>query len=224
MSLTYSQYVSDLQTLLATNAGDANFTEILPSIIDYAEQRIYRELNLLSTVTRNSTQNATANTRDFTLPDSPGRFVTVTGVNVITPVGQSANNGTRNPLTATSRAYIDTVWPTKTAASATTIPTHYAMITDQELIFGPSPGASFTVEVIGTIRPTPLSASNTSTFLSNYLPDLFLAASMVFATGYSKNFGAQASDPKMGQSWEQQYQILFASANAEEMRKKFAAG
>ena len=45
---------------------------------------------------------------------------------------------------------------------------------------------------------------------------------MVFASGYQKNFGSQSDDPKMAMSWEDQYQKLMASANAEELRKKWA--
>lgn len=103
------------------------------------------------------------------------------------------------------------------------MPTSYAMISQSEIIVGPWPDAGYIVEVIGTQRPTPLSATNTTTFLSTNLPDLFIAASMVFASGYQKNFGAQADDPKMGASWENQYQLLKASANVEEFRKKLQA-
>jgi hypothetical protein len=75
---------------------------------------------------------------------------------------------------------------------------------------------------VGTTRPTPLSAANPVTFLSANLPDLLLAASMVFMAGYEKSFGAQSDDPQLAQSWETQYGKLFASANTEEARKRFA--
>ena len=97
------------------------------------------------------------------------------------------------------------------------------MVTDQSIVMAPSPGAAFAVEVIGNIRPTPLSATNTTTFLASYLPDLFFAASMIFVSGWQKNFGAQADDPRMAMSWETQYQGLLSSAKIEELRKKYAA-
>lgn len=50
--------------------------------------------------------------------------------------------------------------------------------------------------------------------------DLFVAAAMVFMSGYQKNFGAQADDPKMAMSWETQYQALLRGAMDEEARKK----
>jgi hypothetical protein len=224
MSLTYAQYVTELATLTVIPEDDTSFVSNLPTVINYSEERCYRELNLLATIVRDSSSNATANSRDFTLPSSLGRFVVVNGINFVTPVGSTTSDGTRNGLLQTSRDYIDFTWPSNTAAASTTVPELFAMITDQTVIFGPPPGDTFNVEVVGTIRPTPLSADNTTTYLSLYLPDLFLAASMIFMAGYMRNFGSQADDPKMAQSWENQYQILFKSANTEETRKRYAMG
>ena len=95
------------------------------------------------------------------------------------------------------------------------------MIDPTTIVFGPSPNASYYVEVIGTIRPEALSVTNTTTAITTYIPDVFMAASMVFASGYMRNFGSQADDPKMAQSWEAQYQTLKASTSAEQARQRF---
>ena len=92
----------------------------------------------------------------------------------------------------------------------------------RSIIFGPWPDAAYRVEVVGTIRPTPLSATNTTTFLTLYLPDLFMAASLVFAGENMRDFGAEGGNAAVSQTWEQNYQTLMASANAEELRKRFA--
>lgn len=218
MSYTYSQFVTALSTELVVDPTEPNFVAILPTIIDQGEQRCYRELNLLATIVSDTSASTTANNRNFTLPTASGRFVTVQNINVFSPAGTTT---TRNQVVPASRDLIDAIWPSNTAPSATTVPAFFGMITDQTLIFGPPPGDQFTVEVIGTIRPAPLSASNTTTFLSLYLPDLFFDAAMVAGCAYQKNFGAQADDPKIAQSWENQYQIAKASANVEELRRKF---
>ena len=49
------------------------------------------------------------------------------------------------------------------------------------------------------------------------------AASAIFLMGYQRDFGAQSDDPAAAQSWENQYEKLLMGANAEEMRRKFAA-
>ena len=221
MSLTYTTYVTTLANLTVYDADDANFVQILPSAIDYAEQRLYRELDLLNTVTRDTGVLSTT-TRNFTLPSNNGRFVVVNGINVITPSSETIpDSGKRNQLTPMSRDVLDVFWPSTTGA---TMPTSFAMITDQQIIVGPLPDAAYTLEVIGTIRPTPLSSENSTTYLSLYLSDLLIAASMIFMSGFMRNFGAQADDPKMATSWEGVYTQLFASANIEENRKKFASG
>jgi hypothetical protein len=90
---------------------------------------------------------------------------------------------------------------------------------------GPYPDAAYNVELIGTVRPTPLSPTTTSTWISTYLPDLFLAASMIQMSAFKMNFGAQSDDPKMAQSWETQYVTLRDSAATEDaMRKYYATG
>jgi hypothetical protein len=221
MTYTYATYKTAIANELVVLETDTDFLAILPSLIDYAEQRMYRELDLLNTVTR-QTGTLTSNDRDFTLPSTSGRFVTTQGINIITPSSQTVpNSGTRNQCFPTSRDYLDNIWPSTTGAG---VPQFYAMITDQTVIFGPFPDATYTAEVIGTIRPTPLSVSNTTTYLTLYLPDAFFSAGMIFGSGWQKNFGAQADDPKMSTSWESQYQTLMGSANIEEQRKRYATG
>jgi hypothetical protein len=221
MSYTYTTYRSAIAEELVVDVADTNFLAIFPSLLDYAEQRMYRELDLLATVTR-QTGLLTINSRDFTLPTTSGRFVTTQGINIITPSSQTVpNSGTRNQCIPVSRDYMDAIWPSTTGSG---VPQNYAMITDQTVVFGPAPAAAYTAEVIGTIRPTPLSADNTTTYLTLYLPDAFFAAGMIFGTGWQKNFGAQADDPKMAVSWETQYQALMGSANVEEQRKRYASG
>jgi hypothetical protein len=219
MAYTYTTWKSALASLGVYTEANANFVAILPSVIDYAEQRLYRELNLLSTVVRDTGGSTANNTRNFTLPQTNGRFVVIDAINVFTPAGSQT---TRNPVLPVSLNYIDLAWPEASSTGSSVYPTHFAMVTDQTLVWGPTPGATYTVEVIGHIRPTPLSEANPNTFLTDYLPDLFMAASMIFLSGYQKNFGAQADDPRQAQSWETQYQALFSSANVEEIRRKFA--
>lgn len=222
MSYTYATWLAAVADAIVIDQADPNFTTIIPSCIDYAEQRIYRELDLLDTVVRDSSATLTIGTRNFTLPTSLGRFVVTNGINVITPAGTTTpDSGTRVQLVPVSRDFLDMAWPSVVGAAT---PSMYAMITDQQIIVGPAPDAAYTVEVIGTIRPNPLSASNTMTYLTQYLPDLWFAATMVFLTGYQQNFGAQADNPQMAVSWSSTYDKLISSANIEEQRKRYASG
>ncbi len=225
MSLTYTTYQTALSTLTAIPTTNTDFIAILPNVIDYAENRIYRELDLITEDVRDSSAATSTANRNFTLPTTIGTFQVISGINIITPASTTAELGTRNPCTPVSRDVLDLIYPSSTGA---TVPSMFCYLTQSlvanqsNILFGPWPDASYTVEVIGKVIPTPLSATNTTTFLSLYLPDLFIAASMVFMSGYLKNFSAQGDDPKQAQSWENQYQMLRASADVWESRKKFA--
>lgn len=217
MSLTYSDYVSKIATLCVVDPADTNYLAALPLAIDYAELRMHRELNLLSTVVRDTSGSLSVNSRNFTLPSGSGRFNVVTGINLLSSGVRVAQ------LEPVSLEFLDAAYPAETSTASSDIPVYFAMVTDQILAMAPAPGTAWGVEVVGEIRPTALSASNTTTYLSTYLPDAFVAASMVFMTGFQRNFGAQADDPKMAVSWESQYQTLMQSASIEEHRKRWQA-
>lgn len=230
MSYNFSQYTQTLQNLLVMNdpAGISNLNSMLPNIIDYGEQRIYRELDFLTTETT-SVSNAVADSRNVSVPST---VIVLNDVNFITPAGKAPDDAgaTRNPVFRTSVSYINFVWSMgKTTNGTPSVPQYYAPINTTttnptgnvtNLIVAPPPDDTYTVEFVGTVRPTPLSATNTTTFLTNYLPDLFLAASMVFAAGYQQNFAPDSTSPGMAEYWEKQYQNLKQSAEIEELRKK----
>ena len=225
MPLTYATLQTALSTATVIPSSNTQFQNWLPNAIAYAEGRIYRELNMLNEDVRDSSASTTPGSRDFTLPTSIGTFQVVTDINIITPASTDPSGGTRNRLLPSSLALVDWTWPSATGAG---VPTNWAYISQSlvagqsPVVFGPWPDAAYRVEVIGKVIPTPLSASNTTTFLTTYLEDLFLAACMISFTGYMKNYGAQADDPKMAMSWETQYNILLKSASDWEARKRFA--
>ena len=216
----YSTYVNQLSTFLEIDSTDVNFQAALANIIDDSEQRIYRELDLLDTVVRDSSAALISGNRSFTLPSTLGRFVVTEEINVITPAGTTPDNGTRNSLVPSSREMLDMLYPSVTGA---TVPTYWAPITSQQIIVGPWPDAAYQVEVVGTIRPTSLSSTNSTTLLTQFFPDLFFAGSLVMAQGYMKNFGAMSDDPKAAMSWQSHYDQLIQSAQVEQQRKRLAS-
>ena len=104
------------------------------------------------------------------------------------------------------------------------MPKYFAAMNQGQMIVGPFPDAAYNVEVVGSQRFTPLYVSQTTSPLSVFFPDLLIAASMIFATGFQRNFGASSDDPQMAGSWESHYQKLLNGAETEELRKKFLVG
>lgn len=231
MSLVYSSYVLALQNFLVMNdtAGIAALNAVLPNIIDFAEQRIFRELDFLTTETT-AVGTVTANVRNVAIPST---VIVLNDVNIITPVGNSPDhvNAVRHPVFRTSVSFINYAWSQSTSTDGTTpsIPEYYTPLNTTtinptgnttNLLLAPAPDAAYQIEFVGTVRPTPLSSTNTTTFLCTYLPDLFLACSMIYAAGYQQNFSQDGTTPGMADYWEKQYQNLKGSAEVEEVRKK----
>jgi hypothetical protein len=214
MGYTYTTFKTAIAAELAVPESNADFVALLPTFIDDSEQRIYRELDLL-TASVTTTGTVTANQRSFTLPTTNGHVLVVDGINILD------SSSVRHPVTPATRSVVDVLWPSDTASGATVIPKLFARTDDTTVYFGPPPGDNWSCEVIHTIRPTALSAGNATTFLSQYLSDLFFAGAMVSASGFMRNFGAQADDPKMAVSWESLFQTRLASAQKEELRKQF---
>lgn len=223
MSQTYSTYT----TAIAQNLGDpalvndANFQQMVPTMIDDAEQRICREVDFLGAIVTDSSDALTAGNRNISWGN---QWFAVESINVISPAGTTNPDlGTRNPLVPATKEMCDFLYPSSTGSG---IPQYFGRVTQSTAVLAPWPDGAYTLEITGTQRPTPLSASNTTTFISTYLPDLLVAASMIYASGYLQNFGAMGSgadNPAMAVDWTSHYKDLLQSAQVEEARKKFNA-
>ena len=217
--LTYSQYVTQIATLAVVDPNDVNYQAILPQMITYAENRMYRDLDFLFTSIATTQYGLTVGSRQISVPS--GTFVVPEQINVITPAGVSnPNHGVRNPLLPTTKEFLDQVYNN---SQATGVPQYFCPFDDYTFLVGPYPDQNYTCEIIGTYRPDSLSALNTTTFISLYLPDMMIMASMVYISGYQRNFGRSSDDPAMAVTYESQYQTLLKSALMEENRKKFEA-
>jgi len=219
--LTYSSYVQQIATMAVVSTIDPNFTIIIPSMIDYAELRIQRDLDFLSTQISNSSYSFTSGNNTLTIPTSA--FIVMQTFEVINGSGESS---ALLPVTA---EYIQNVYGN---GSTTGLPQYFSVyggdsattgLTSQNILVGPTPNSAYNVRLKGTVRSAPLSAANTTTFISVYLPDLFIMASMIYISAYQRNFGRLNDDPQMAQTYESQYQALKAGALIEENRKKFEA-
>lgn len=224
--MIYSDYITRVADLLdiaatITNAAsampssDANFNNMVGASIDYTENRLQREFDFLGTRITDSSATLNANSRFFALPSSQGVFVVV---ETLTPI---VGGSRRQSLIPVSRAYLDTTYPSDAPPFIPSVPTYYAMFDNSNILVGPPPDQPYPIEVVGTRRVPQLSATQTGNFLTLNVPELYIAASMVFWSGYQRDFGNQSDDPRMAMSWEAVYQKLADSALVEELRKKW---
>jgi hypothetical protein len=189
---------------------DTNFLGILPNAIDYAELRMQRDMDLEassdyiigSTLTSGNLIQTIST--DLQVIDS----ITIT------------NDTTQINLTPVARDFLLAMY---SSTSFQGTPIYFAPYNPSSFLIGPIPDSNYPVQVFATVRFPQLSGSNSQNYLSQQFPDMYIAACMIFLSGWMRNFGAQADNPQMSQSWEMQYQALLKSALPEDGRRKFQA-
>jgi len=236
--LTYSTYVTQIATMAVVAENDPAFVTILPQMITYAENRMYRDIDFMFTSTSlhgvsfvltPGNRNLSFNINLASNSDSQsGTFVVSEQINLLTDASGNAASTTnpdacvRVPLLPTTKEFLDAVYGSSLAANQGQ-PQYFVPFNETLFFVGPVPDQAYPVEVVGTYRPNSLSSTNTTTFISQYLPDVFIMASMIYISAYQRNFGRANDDPQMAVTYESQYQALLKSAIVEEARKKFDA-
>ena len=216
-----TSYISQISTMAVVEPNNPEFLVILPQMITYAENRMYRDLDFLFTSVASTAYSTTVGSRQVAVPT--GTFVVPEQINIITPAGTTDPDlGTRVPLLPTTKEFLDACYGSGITANRG-LPQYWVPFDDYTFLLGPYPDAVYTCEIVGTYRPASLSLSNKTTFISLYLPDLFIMASMIYISAYQRNFGRANDDPQMAITYESQYQALLKSADLEENRKKFEA-
>jgi hypothetical protein len=211
-----------LNTLAASS--EEYFNAIIPQMLNYAELRIQRDLDIqnLETVNSNYSINASSNLVNVDIND----FVVVETVSV-------AVGSAKIPLTPVSKDYIHNVY---NDSSYTGVPSVFCIYAgdasgmSNSILFGPYADNTYSLVLTGLSRArslyyfaNPTDASSQYTYISAFVPDLLIMASMVYISAYQRNFGIANDDPKMAVTYESQYQTLLNGAKSEEYRKKFEA-
>lgn len=222
--MNFTDYQTQIATMAVVPTTDPNFQIILPQMLNYAELRIQRDLDFLSTVVVNTSYALTAGNQYLNITD--GDFVTLQSISL-------SSTTPHVPLLPATKEYLQFVYPMGTTAAQ---PIYFAMqggdlatVGNTSIVvrFGPTPDLAYTLTISGTKRQPTLyqpATPTATTFISNYLPDLLIMASMIYISAYQRNFGRLNDDPAMAQTYESQYQALLKSAMVEEARKKFQSG
>lgn len=228
--LSYNGYVEQVGILAVSSVDttqdpyvfvDTNLNNAIPQMLNYAELRIQRDLDLLTSVASNSYALTPMN-NILSIPIDD--FLIVRTLRI---------PGQGRPLTPVSREYIQNVYDD---GSTPGMPKFFAMIGDNwgdgadtynNVLLGPTPAYAWNIRVSGNIRLPSLNFYNTApasdstyTYISTYYPDMLLLASMIFVSAYQRNWSTTSDDPQMPMNYEKQYQALRLGAIEEENRKK----
>lgn len=232
--LTFNSYVQQIATLAVVQytAGtpysftDAPSQAMLPQMLNYAELRIQRDLDLFQATATPATYSLSSGANLLTL--GAYDFVAVQTLNAKATSGGVVSS----PLTPVSPEFLQNLYPDNTVTGP---PKFFAPLggdntggtTSQLYLIGPYTDQAYTVTAYGLQRLPTLYVSTgsgaNSTFISTMLPDLLLMASMIFVSGFQRNFGRQSDDPQMAVSYESQYKSLLDAARMENYRARFQA-
>lgn len=230
----------------AISTYDTLFTTMFPFATSYAEDRINQEIPFLGnrhTVTYVNTTYEKDDQGNYILDDQGNRirvintsgtpYVPWTGF--VAPDGATlsvpeqlyivSDSGANVPYNRVSDDFIKWVWPVPTLTVAPSLTyqggRYWATLDTTNLLIAPTPDNAYDVTVTGLYAPVPISSSNATTYLSTNYPDLLTAGCLVYLAGaLTRNYGAQADEPKMAMSWEQQFQLLLGPARDEERRRR----
>ena len=161
--LTYATYVTQIATMAVVPTTDPNFQIIIPSMIDYAELRMQRDIDFLNTSATLPFTNAGGSYELLLTPDYP--FVVIENVGYLDPV-----TGYTKQLTPTTKEWIYAVYP---QGSDLGTPKYFAPFNDNLMIIAPAPaGATNNFVVTGTQRFPSLSAIGSLIYTSDPPPVL----------------------------------------------------
>lgn len=155
-----------------TENFEASFEDNIPNFVKQTEQRIYNAIQLPA-LRKNVTGAVTANVKYLTVPSD---WLATFSLSIIDA------SGSQNFLLDKDVNYIRAAFPNPTSTGE---PTHYAQFDDTTLILGPTPNASYNMEMHYFYYPESIVDAGTSWVGNNYDPVL-LYGSLVEAYIYLK--------------------------------------
>jgi len=162
--MTYAELIASLQDWVEST--ETALVAELDFIIELAEKRIYRSIDLNNARTEDATVTMTASVATVAVP---------TAVIILRSV-QVVIANTRTALLQKDLSFLDDYTGNRTTEGT---PRYYAWKNEATLQLAPIPNAAAaagTITMEYTARPTQLSSSNTTTWLSLNAPDVLLYA------------------------------------------------
>jgi hypothetical protein len=183
-AMTYAELVQKLQDWVEDD--DNEFVGSIDDVINLGEMRLWRDLDL-SIFTSEDTVTTSASQATVTKPVTDPELVTWQSI-------YYDNAGVRTFLELRSTDFVRD----HQTIGATAPPKYYSEQTETDWLLSPIPDNTYTLNARGVTRPTRLSGTQTTTWLSLHQDDLLFKACLAEAEGFLK------SDDRV-QIWQEQY-------------------
>jgi len=170
--MTYDELVTNIRNY--TEVGSNVFTNsVINTFITMAENQILRAIDL-DVFKLEVSGNLTSGNKFLAAPSDllTHRYMMITNA-----------QGDQIFLDFRDTSFMKEYWADGTA---TGVPKYYSVWDQNTFYVAPTPNASFTVELGYIYRPTQLSSTNTTTWISNNAPEALLYACLIQAYSYTK--------------------------------------
>ena len=170
--MTYDELVTNIRNY--TEVGSNVFTEpVINTFITMAENQILREIDL-DVFKLEAAGALTSGNKFLTAPSDllTHRYIMITDA-----------QGDQVFLDFRDTSFMKEYWPDGTA---TGVPKYYSVWDQNTFYVAPTPNAAFTVELGYIYRPTQLSSTNQTTWVSINAPEALLYACLIQAYSYTK--------------------------------------
>ena len=174
--MTYTELVQKIRDYTEVDANVLTST-IIDGFIENAEFRIHRDVD-----SDNNRRYATANLiTSQRYINTPTDLLIIRSAQIIDSDGSSQPNN-RDFLQFRDTSFMSEFNPTET----TGVPKYYGYWNESEIIIAPTPDATYTIQLNYILKDPGLSATNTTTYLSQNFPNGLLYACLVEAYGFLK--------------------------------------
>jgi hypothetical protein len=189
---TLIQAVKDL----AEDDGQ-EFSDYLPTAIDLAEERLFRELELPD-IEDKEFGTLTPNSAGLLKPTNY-EFAAYFTIDVA---------GRKRNLLKRTESFVNDYWPDSTV---TDVPKYYCDANSAAFKLAPTPESNYPYEIKYTKKPTKLSSTNATNYFTDSCKDLLFSATMLEMVKFMKSWSQIPV-------WEQTYNTQRESWNVQMMR------
>jgi hypothetical protein len=203
-AMTFASLQNDVRSYLERGASavtDPLVYAQIPSLINFAERRISRDLKIqgFQTVVVTNLQTGVA------VVAKPDRWRETISMNI----GTGTGNNTRVLLVSRVYEYVRSYWPNDTLVAQ---PVFYADYNYTNWIIAPTPDAAYPIEILYYELPVLLDENTQTNWLTQYAPNLLLYATLLEAAPFLKN------DERIP-VWQSMYQSAAQALQGEDMSK-----
>jgi hypothetical protein len=203
-AMTFASLQNDVRSYLERGASavtDPLVYAQIPSLINFAERRISRDLKIqgFQTVVVTNLQAGVA------VLAKPDRWRETISMNI----GTGTGSNTRVQLFSRVYEYVRSYWPNDTLTEE---PVFYADYNYTNWIIAPTPNSAYPIEILYYELPVLLDENTQTNWLTQYAPNLLLYATLLEATPFLKN------DERIP-VWQSMYAMAAQALQGEDMSK-----